>query len=132
MALPTFSFVPSASPTAAVVNVDDIPKDVRDACEEVYATLKANPAGRIAVEFPTKGELAKFISQASAYCTNRPASLGGPIRFRKSPTRGLAETQMEFRIYDIPVEREAETDAIRTASAAAGNTAAKKATRGRK
>lgn len=108
-----FVYVPNQTTTASSgLTVEEIPQDVRDDVEQVYAALKANPNGRMRVEFADKTEALRWIAVATAYCKIRPA---GAIRFRRSPTRGLAENVVDFRITDIPKDG---TDEIREAAAA--------------
>lgn len=105
------SFMPSTtSAKDDRLDLEDIPQEIRNECEEIYAALKSNPNGRMRAEFSTVAELKVYIAQVTAYCVQRP---DGPIRFRKSPTRNLPANVMDFRITDIPVEREAETAEIR-------------------
>lgn len=118
-------FVPtaSASNTTAVLTLEDIPQDVRDEVEEIYNALKTNPNGRMRAEFDTKEELAAYTTQVTSYCQVRP---GGVIRFRKSPTKGLPETAMDFRITDVTEKPEtpaetAETPAEKPATPAKKN-----------
>lgn len=101
MARLEFSFVPTA--TAAngtpTLTLEDIPQDVRDDIEEVYAYLKTNPAGRMRTpKFASKQEALAWQAMAVAYCKVRPA---GEIRFRKSPTKGLPDTVFDFRVTDL-------------------------------
>lgn len=119
------AFVPTTAPgVTALVALDDIPQDVKDEVEEVYANLKANPNGRIRAEFDTPAELRVYVTQVTSYCELRPA---GAIRFRKSPTKNLPQNVMDFRITDLKTENEQITEDIRTATEAV-TTAAKKAT----
>lgn len=108
-------FVPNATSAAkqsSMIDLADIPDDVRKDAEEVYAALKTSP-GRMRVEFNSIAELNTYIAQISAYCKQRPE---GEIRFRKSPARKLKATEMEFRITDLLTKDEKETEEIRTAT----------------
>lgn len=109
----TLVFIPNTTKSAAVsqLTLEDIPQEVRENVEEVYETLKTNP-GRIRVEFPSLGELNAYVAQVTAYCALRP---GGAIRFRKSPTRKLPATTMDFRITDLQTENEETTAGINDA-----------------
>lgn len=123
----TVKFVPHASPSAIpTLALDAIPQDVRDEVEEIYAALKANPNGRMRAEFSTKDEALAYQTQATAYCALRTVAVknedtgkveivAAPIRFRKSPTKGLADNVLEFRITDLKTENEEKTEAIRDA-----------------
>lgn len=105
-------FVPTASPSgSSLLNLADIPDEIKAEAEEVYAALKAND-GRFHVEFDTKAEVNTFARQMDSYCRQRPEELGGPIRFRKSPTRGQADNVIDFRITDVPAKDEAEAATV--------------------
>lgn len=139
-------FVPSANPTkgARPIALEDVPQDVRDEVEEAYAAMKSNPNGRFRATFDTKAELLQFLAHANAYCANRPEAftvtdengvesvvLGGPIRFRRSPSKGLAENVMDYRVTDIQTEEEKRTEEIRKATAVANAVAEGKKAVGR-
>jgi hypothetical protein len=103
------TFIPTAvGKSTLTLSLDDIPQDVKNDVEEVYKTLKTN-TGRMRVEFPSVGELNAYVTQVTSYCAQRPA---GRIRFRKSPSRGLPATAMEFRITDELTPNEAEVASI--------------------
>ena len=119
------TFIPNASSKGSAglsLTMDDIPEDVRNDVEEVYKALKTNP-GRMRVSFATLAELNTYIAQVTAYCQLRPE---GEIRFRKSPSRGLPATTMDFRITDKQTPAEETTEEIREAVTAVKATAAKK------
>jgi len=108
-------FIPQANPKSVSnvsLTLDDVPDDVRQEVEEVYTTLKTQP-GRMRADFESLAELNKYIAQVKAYCELRPA---GAIRFRKSPSRGLPNTSMEFRITDPLTDNEQTTEEIRQAT----------------
>lgn len=107
-------FIPNAtskSSASASLTLEDVPTEVRTEVEEVYKTLKTNP-GRMRAEFTTLAEMNTYIAQVQAYCALRPE---GAIRFRRSPSRGLKSTQMDFRITDLKTENEETTEGIQTA-----------------
>ena len=107
-------FIPNVSKSgSSQIDLADIPDEVKKEAEEVYSVLKTQP-GRMAAKFSTLAELNTYIAQITAYCNQRPAELGGPIRFRKSPSRNLGPTEMQFRITDVPAN-EAVTEEIREA-----------------
>lgn len=107
----TIEFVQTekASNVKQSVALEDIDPEIVTEIEEMYAQMKKNPAGRFRITFDSKADLLQYISQANAYAELRPA---GAIRFRKSPTRKLAENVGDFRVTDIPVTG---TDEIRAA-----------------
>lgn len=114
------SFVVKPAPSKFEMELDAIPQDIRDDVEEAYKACSENPNGRIRAEFDDKAELTRYESLVKAYCNVRPA---GQIRFRKSPTKGLAENVMDFRITDLKTENEKATDEIRDAVAEANSDA---------
>lgn len=108
----TIVFVPTASPGApALVDIDEIPQDVVEDVEDVYAALKTNPNGRMQITFKDKAELATFVIQATSYCAQRAA---GQIRMRRSPVK-VPENVLAFRVTDLLTENEAKTEEIREA-----------------
>lgn len=108
-----FTYVPNTTQSAkSDLTVEEIPEDVRSDVEAVYAALKANPNGRMRVEFEDKTKALQWIAVATAYCKIRP---DGAIRFRRSPTRNLPDNVVDFRITDIPKDG---TEEIREAAAA--------------
>lgn len=123
MARMEFSFVPTAQAASgtAALTLEDIPQDIRDDIEEVYAYLKTNPAGRMRTPaFPSKQDALAWQAMATAYCKLRP---GGEIRFRKSPTKGLPDTVFDFRVTDLLPDNgtdgiNAAVDAIKAQAAA--------------
>jgi hypothetical protein len=97
------SYVPTAPDRGSVATlpVDQIPADVIAEVEEIYTALKANPNGRMRAEFDSKAELNQYMTQVSSYCLQRTINgVAAPLRFRKSPTKGLPETVMDYRISD--------------------------------
>jgi hypothetical protein len=109
-------FIPTSTPgSAPTLPLNAIPQEVKDEVEEIYEALKTNP-GRMRVEFDTANELAAYALQISSYCAQRPA---GAIRYRKSPTKGLPPTVLDFRITDLKTENEEITETIREATEAA-------------
>lgn len=105
-----FSFIPtSAGTTPAATTLDAIPDDVKTDVEEVYNYLKNHPDGRMRtpafVDADGNADVAaakRWFAQAQAYCRLRPAELGGELRIRKSPTRGLPDNIIDFRVSDMP------------------------------
>jgi len=123
------SYVPTAGDNGSVATIPaaEIPQDVIDEVEEIYGALKANPNGRMRAEFDTKEELNQYMTQVVSYCRQRTINgAPAPLRFRKSPTKGLPETTMDYRIGDLPAEKPATTpDATPTIPAAPAATPAK-------
>jgi hypothetical protein len=108
------TFIPNAvskSSGGVKLELEDIPQDVRTEVEESYETLKTNP-GRLRATFDTLAEMNTYIAQVTAYCALRPA---GELRFRKSPTRGLPATTMDFRITEKQTPNEKTVEEIGTA-----------------
>ncbi len=97
------SYIPTAADkgSVAIIPASEIPQEVIAEVEEIYAALKANPNGRMRAEFDTKAELTTYMTQLVSYCNQRQVNgVPSPLRFRKSPTKGLAETVMDYRISD--------------------------------
>jgi len=107
------TFIPSTSPTPITTTLESIPQEIRDEVEQIYAALKLAD-GRFTVEYDTEQEVAEYEKMVKAYCKVRP---GGEIRYRRSPAKGLPKTTIQFRIVDIPAEKEAATQAIQDAAA---------------
>lgn len=106
----------SASSAGEGLTLEDIPEDVRLDVEEVYKFCKENPTARMRTpQFASKTEALAWQAMATAYCALRPA---GAIAMRRSPTRGLPDTQFDFRIKDLPDATNG-TNAVRDAVTAA-------------
>lgn len=108
------SYVPTAPDrgSVATIPVAEIPDEIKAEVEEVYAALKANPNGRMRAAFDTKQEMLEYQTQVTSYCRQRTVDgAAAPLRFRKSPTKNLPETTMDYRISD-PLPDNG-TDAIR-------------------
>lgn len=104
-------FIPNTAQKSFSISLDMIPEEIRQEVEDVYEALKAQP-GRMQAKFKSAGEANAYIAQVQAYCAQRPA---GPLRFRKSPTKGLPEGSFEFRITDPQTKEEKTTEEIRDA-----------------
>jgi hypothetical protein len=74
--------------------LDAIPQDVKNYVEEVYERQRKTP-GRERAEYDTVDELKNEFKLMADYVAQRPK---GVLRIRKSPTRDLPETTMDFRI----------------------------------
>lgn len=117
------TFVPSKSTTPATMPLDLIPVEIKRDIEEVYAALQKTGEGRMQAEYDTVEEVKEFRRQAMAYCALRPTDVetirgyfkdvetdfdpativkGGPLKFRLSPVKDLPETEIAFRVTDIP------------------------------
>jgi len=104
------SYVPTAPDRGSVATIPaaEIPADVIQEVEEVYAALKANPNGRMRAEFDSKEELHQYMTQVTSYCRQRTVDgVAAPLRFRKSPTKNLPETTMDYRIGDPLADKNA-------------------------
>jgi hypothetical protein len=122
------SYVPTAGDNGSVATIPaaEIPADVIAEVEEIYAALKANPNGRMRAEFDSKEELNQYMTQVVSYCRQRTVEgAPAPLRFRKSPTKGLPETTMDYRIGDLPAVKPETTSATPAAPAATPATTAK-------
>jgi hypothetical protein len=77
----------------SLIALDDIPQDVKDEMDDAYKTI-AKSDGRIRAEFDTEAEALEYCKQAASYCTqHRPV-----WKFRRSPTRNLPPTTVDFRV----------------------------------
>lgn len=120
MARLNFTAVQATTAATEGLTLEDIPVDVREDVEEVYKFCKENPTARMRTpQFASKTEALAWQALATAYCALRP---DGAISLRRSPTRGLPDTQFDFRIKDIP-EGGNGTNDIRNAVQAASDAA---------
>lgn len=74
--------------------LDEIPQDVKDYVESVYAAQRKTP-GREHVEYDTEKELNAEWKLMVDYAAQRKA---GVLKIRRSPTRNLPAHVMEFRV----------------------------------
>ena len=92
------TFVPTGAKGGPVLlTLDQIPDEVKAEVEAIYVGLKANPNGRMRVAFDTADEVKLYELQVKSYCEQRPE---GVIRYRRSPSRGLPDNAIDFRISD--------------------------------
>lgn len=115
----------TSNSTPVSLTLDDIPDEVKKDAEEAYSVLqKAN--GRLRATFPTVADLNTYVKQMKAYCALRVVDgKPAPIDMRRSPTKNLKPTEMDFRVTDLKTENEKKTEEIREATEAV-KTAAKK------
>lgn len=119
------TFIPQTGSGATPnLTLEDIPEEVREEVEQVYVALKTN-TGRMRAEFDTIAEVKTYETLVKAYCALRPA---GAIRYRKSPTKDLPKTAIDFRVTDITAG-EAATPEIREAVEAVKESAKETATK---
>ena len=106
----------AVSTSPARLTLDEIPDEVKKDAEEAYSVLKkAN--GRLRATFPTVADLNTYVKQMKAYCELRQVDgKAAPISFRRSPTKGLKDTEMDFRVTDVKTENEQKTEEIREAT----------------
>lgn len=74
--------------------LDEIPNNVKKYVEDVYAKQRKTP-GRERASYDTEAELNAEWKQMVDYAAQRPQ---GVLRVRRSPTRNLPATTMEFRV----------------------------------
>lgn len=74
--------------------LEEIPQDVKQYVEEVYTRQRKVP-GRERASYDTVKELDTEWKQMVDYAAQRPQ---GILKIRRSPTRNLPETTMEFRV----------------------------------
>jgi len=87
------TFIPVTTGTG-FIPLADIPQDVKDFVEESYAAQRKNE-GRTRAEYDTEDELKAEFRQMVSYAAQRP---NGVLTIRRSPTRGLADNVMDFRV----------------------------------
>jgi hypothetical protein len=73
----------------------EIPQDVKDDIDAIYAHLRDNPGQEGFAEFDTAEEVAPWIRFARAYATSREA---GALKFRQLPSKHLPENQIRFSL----------------------------------
>lgn len=96
------TFVPTTTKAGSIlIPLEEIPEEIKAEVEAMYAGLKANPNGRMRIAFEKAEEVGEYVLQVTSYCEQRPE---GAIRFRRSPTRNLPDTMVDFRISDLPKE----------------------------
>lgn len=107
MPVPQLTFVakPQNKVIGGLVPLEDIPAEYKEQAEEVYKALKTHE-GNMHVQFANVADLNEYILFMKSYCEQRPE---GIIYFRRSPTRNKEETEMNFRITDVP-RRNAKTN----------------------
>jgi len=127
------AFIPTSSDGgSATLNLDEIPADVIEEIEEVYKALKGND-GRMRAEFDSEAELATYRTQVLSYCAQRTIDgKPAPLRFRKSPTKNLPATTMDYRITDPPADKPAADAAATPAETPAATPANAKPKPGKK
>jgi hypothetical protein len=74
--------------------LEDIPKDVKDFVEEVYAKQRKRPS-RERVPYDTEAELKAEWKLMVDYCAQRPQ---GILKVRRSPSKDLPPSTMDIRI----------------------------------
>jgi hypothetical protein len=74
--------------------LNDIPKDVIEYVESTYEKQRKSPS-RERATYDTEEELKKEFKLMADYVAQRPK---GILRIRKSPTRGMPDNVMDFRI----------------------------------
>lgn len=97
--MPTFTF--QATSVGNILPLEAVPDEVRVQVEEVYEALRTAPIdGRMRATFDTEAEANEWSRQAASYCAQRPE---GVLKYRRSPTRDLPKTVIDFRISaDLP------------------------------
>jgi hypothetical protein len=112
-------FIPATVATG-IIPMDQIPQDVKDDFEGAWKEMQKSE-GRMRVSFDTKAEALKWTREMASYAANRP---GGALRFRRSPTKGLPDEVVDFRItadLEANAKRKAGTDAKSDGKADAAN-----------
>lgn len=84
-----------AKPLSGTASAPEIPQDVKDDVEAIYAHLTAHPDQEGFAEFANNAEREKFHKDAMLYCRTRAA---GVLKFRKLNSKNLPPNQMRFQI----------------------------------
>lgn len=110
--------------------LDEIPQDVIDYVEEVYAKQRKTRSRERAI-YDTEAELKTEFKLMADYVAQRPKEKGGILRIRKSPTRkenlpedlkAISDRVMDFRITaDLEANGAANANADNGAKATASN-----------
>jgi len=93
-----------ASPKPGQGATLDIPQEVKDDIDAIYAHLRENPGTEGFAEFDSADEVNKWLSQVRSYVRTREA---GALKFRQLPSKHLADTQLRFSLTaDLPANGE--------------------------
>ena len=84
-----------ASPKPGQSATLEIPQEVKDDIDAIYAHLTANPGTEGFAEFDTADEVAPWLKFARAYSGTREA---GALKFRQLPSKHLPDTQIRFSL----------------------------------
>lgn len=86
-----------------VTALEDIPDDIKAYVEDVYERQRKNP-GRERAEYDTVDELKREFKLMADYAAQRQVNgKAAALKIRRSPTRDLADTVMDFRVTaDLP------------------------------
>lgn len=86
--------------TAGQASAVEVPQEVKDDVDGIYAHLTAHPDQEGFAEFDTKAEKNTWMNQARVYCKSRAA---GALTLRQLPSKHLPENQVRFAITaDLP------------------------------
>lgn len=97
----TITAVVSPKPGQASV---EVPQQVKDDIEAIYAHLRENPGTEGFATFDTAEEVPTWLRQARAYTTTREA---GALKFRQLPSKHLPTNQIRFSLTaDLPANGE--------------------------
>jgi hypothetical protein len=84
-----------ASPKPGQGATLEVPQDVKDDIDAIYAHLTANPGTEGFAEFDTDEEVQPWLKFARAYATSREA---GALKFRQLPSKHLPANQIRFSL----------------------------------
>jgi len=89
-----------ASPKPGQGATLDIPQDVKDDIDAIYAHLRENPGTEGFAEFDSADEVNKWLAHVRAYVRTREA---GALKFRQLPSKHLPDNQLRFSLTaDLP------------------------------
>lgn len=99
----------AAPNTAGFISLEDIPNETKKDFEDSYGVMREKGfRGRLSVEFDTKAEAEQWTKEMASYAKQRENNGDGALNFRRSPTKGKADTVVDFRIWrDVPANAEA-------------------------
>jgi hypothetical protein len=106
-----------ARQSVSAASVTEIPAEVAEEIEGLFAHLTEHPDQEGYGEFDTAEERLTFVKQAKAYCEGREA---GILKFRQLPSKNLPATVLRFSLKrDLEANAGAQSQAQITAGAMA-------------
>jgi len=92
------------SPKSGQASAVEVPQDVKDEIDEVFAHLRQFPDEEGFVRFDSTEERKAWEAQVRTYAATREA---GALKFRRLPSKHLPETELRFKLtVDMPANGE--------------------------